>query len=65
MKYWIYPGGECHLRVKAKFFEESMLTYAHSDKACQNLLLDMERRVHEKEDKLAKEKRELANFDDD
>lgn len=63
MKYWIYPGGDCHLRVKSKFFEESMLTFAHGDKECHNLLLDMERRINEKESKLAQEKKEVAEFD--
>jgi len=64
MKYWIYPGGECYLRVKSKFFEESMQTFAYGAKECHNLLLDMERRVNEKEAKRAKDCKEAMKFDD-
>lgn len=63
LKYWIYPGGDCQIRVASKFFEESMHTYASCEQDCFNQLRDMERRIKEKEEKIQQEKREVAEFD--
>lgn len=63
LKYWIYPGGDCHIRVASKFFEESMHTYAHGEQDCFNQLRDMERRIKEKEEKIEKDRKDTLEFD--